>query len=196
MQDSLRTNLNLFRGWPARLNLGRFFIFMTEQEIEDGIVEYFSKWFDVHFQVKSLSGKSRIDVIMYHNSDIARDYPIGIEIKKTQKKRGTMIGDWCVQARRYTNELFHEKKATIFIYPQITGDYLKEGDFVSQHDHLSGGFYAAHNNVNPFLYKCFEIGELQKYGIKRNKVRLAINSYVIWESENPNFLDIVRLNKL
>ena len=78
---------------------------MTEQEIEDGIVEYFSKWFDVHFQVKSLSGKSRIDVIMYHNSDIAREYPIGIEIKKTQKKRGTMIGDWCVQARRYTNEL-------------------------------------------------------------------------------------------
>jgi len=31
-QDSLRTHLNLFRGWPARLNLERFFNLIMEKQ--------------------------------------------------------------------------------------------------------------------------------------------------------------------
>lgn len=173
---------------------------LSEAHLEDRLVNYFGKWFDVYFQERSLCGNHRIDILMFHNSDNSRNYPIGIEIKKGDIKRGTDIGKWCVQAQSYTKALFFEKKPFIFIAPQITGWYLDEGKMVSKHCVEDGGAAARQNNVNSFLYKSFSIGELQKYKttwpVNKNRFRLVMNTLQVWTSEDPYFLNTETLNKL
>lgn len=173
---------------------------MPEIILEDRLVNYFGKWFDVYFQVRSLCGKHRIDLLLFHNSDKSQQYPIGIEVKKGDIKRGTDIGKWCVQAKSYSSALFFEKKATIFTAPQISGWYLDEGKFVKKHPVETAGALGCQNNVNSFLYRSFGIGEMQKYTknwpVKKEHFRLVINTFEIWSSETPYILLTDILDKL
>jgi hypothetical protein len=168
--------------------------------LEDRLVNYFGKWFDVYFQVRSLCGRYRIDLIMYHHSDRSRQYPIGIEIKKGDIKRGADIGKWCLQAKSYANALFDGRKATVFTAPQISGWYLEEGKFVSKHDVEEKGSHPEQNNVNSFLYKSFGIGEMQKYKTTwpttKDQFRLVINTLRVWTSEEPFVLNTINLDKI
>lgn len=173
---------------------------MPEVELEDRIVNFFGRWFDVYFQVRSMCGKHRIDILMYHQTDSGKEYPIGIEIKKGDIKRGTDIGKWCLQAKSYSSALFDEKKPHVFTAPQITGWYLNEGKLVSQHPVDERGSFSQQNNVNSFLYRSFGIGEMQKYfttwPTRRDHFRLVINTYLVWSSENPFILQTDILDKL
>lgn len=164
----------------------------SEADLQDRLIQFFGKWFDVYFEVTSLCGKFRIDLLMYHNSDTQRNYPIGIEIKKNSIKRGTDIGKWCQQAGNYTKVLFDEKYATVFTAPQISGSYLEEGKLMAKHDVYAHGYLGAHHNINSFLYKSFGIGELQKFKSvwprPAERARLVINCKEIWSSQYPTTL--------
>lgn len=173
---------------------------MPEAELESRLIEYFGKWFGVYFQVRSMCGKYRIDLLLYHQSDIYKCYPIGLEVKKGDIKRGTDIGKWCLQAQSYTKAMFDEKTPFVFTAPQITGWYISEGKLVSQHPIDEPGSFSQQNNVNSFLYKSFSIGEMQKYYTtwpkRKDQFRLVMNTYLIWSSEKPSFLNVTNLERL
>lgn len=165
----------------------RVILFMpTEKELQHNTASYFSKWFDVEREIKSDCLKRRIDILMFHKSDKENILPIGIEIKIVDTKKGSELADWCLQAQHYSTLSFRQFKPTIFILPQITGNYLDEGLLINKHNIESPGIKGVHNNVNSFLYKAFNFGEVQKY--KFNNIyysRLVINTKQIWDSRIP-----------
>lgn len=169
-----------------------FFLFMPLQDhheavLQGRLVNFLGKWFDITIEAKSDCGKGRIDILMFHTTDKERLFPIGIEIKPHDMKKGTEIGAWCRQAHRYTTYTFEGQHATIFTAPQISGFYLEEGKLVNKHDVTKSGDAGRHHNVNPFLYRSFGIGEFQKYTqtryIKGDHYRMVINCKEVWCSE-------------
>jgi len=163
---------------------------LTEADIQDRLINYFSKWFHVDFEITSDCRKRRIDIMMFHHTDNDKLYPMGIELKKTNVKRGGDIAKWCNQASDYTKLTFKGCNPLVFIYPQISGFYLDEGSMVHKHDVDLSGSAGAHNNVNSFLYQSFGFGELQKYRHDNNQfARLTINTYIIWDSRQPMFIN-------
>jgi hypothetical protein len=173
---------------------------MSEAVLQDRLTNWFGKWFDVYFEEWSLCRTKRIDLILFHCSDKAREYPIGIEIKKGHVKKGADIAKWCNQAREYRDVLFFEKKAHIFIAPQISGWYLDEGQFVKKHNVEAFGSLGCQHNINSFLYRSFGIGELQKYkrDLRKNAdaFRLTMNTKEIWNSTKPYTFNTEILDKL
>jgi len=162
----------------------------NEGELEDRLEKYLSEWFDVERQVKSESGKSRIDMVVVHKSDKEKMYPFGIEVKVDRKKRGKDIALWFIQAVRYTKEKFKGYgKCIILTCPPISGHYLDEGPYVNNH----GGCHP-HNNVSTFLGH-FGIGEVQKYEwYGKAGYLFAYNSFTFWRS-NDDRLNINMINK-
>jgi len=79
---------------------------LTEADIQDRLINYFSKWFHVDFEITSDCRKRRIDIMMFHHTDNDKLYPMGIELKKTNVKRGGDIAKWCNQASDYTKLTF------------------------------------------------------------------------------------------
>lgn len=166
---------------------------LTESDLQDRLINYFSKWFHVEFEITSTCSTRRIDILMFHHCDNDKLYPIGIEIKKTDVKRGGEIAGWCLQAKAYTQLSFKGFTPTVFIYPQISGWYLDEGERVSKHNVELSGSAGSHNNVNSFLYKSFGFGELQRYNAGKY-CRLVINTYIIWDSAYPYSFNITKLS--
>lgn len=173
---------------------------LSEAALQSKLVNWFGRWFDVYFEVRSLCGKYRIDLLLYHNSDTERKYPIGIELKKNEVKRGSDIGKWCEQAHNYTKAIFDERICHIFVAPQISSLYLDEGKLVSKHDVMRQGAEGCQHNINSFLYRSFGFGELQKFNsiwpVKKQQMRLVINTFQIWSSDNPFFLNTPILDKI
>jgi hypothetical protein len=165
---------------------------IAEKELQKNIAIYLSSWFYVYPEITSDCKKRRIDLIIYHQSDYKENYPIGLEIKRTASKKGAEIASWCLQASDYTKLKFIGKNALIFIYPQISGYYLDEGNRVTKHDIDKPGMNGYHNNVNSYLYKVHGFGELQKYHDydKRERCRLVINTNLVWDSLTPNEFNI------
>ena len=170
----------------------------TEKELQNKIGQYLSNYFEVQFEKVSDCKKSRIDIFMYHKSDVLEQYPIGIEIKRTNVKKGAEIAKWLLQSDRYTETTFNNQKTLIFICPQISGNYFEEGLNISKHDIYGASTYSCHHNVHTFLYGAFKVGEFQKFKCYNNKehCRLAINTKIVWHSENPNSFNFERYSKL
>ena len=167
---------------------------IPEHDLRDRLVNYFSNWFEVDYEVTSLCRTKRIDLLMFHFSDTDKLFPFGIEIKKTNVKRGGDIAKWCIQANSYTKLKFNGYTPIVFVTPQISGWYLDEGERVSKHNVELSGYMGCHNNVNSFIYKCFNLGELQQYEINNIKyLRFTINTYQIWDSRTPT---VINNNKL
>ena len=146
--------------------------------------KYLNKYFYTELEVWSTDNKKRIDMIVIHKSDTQNKYPIGIEFKKDQVKRGKDIGLWVTQSMEYSEKVFTKYgRSLICTYPQISNLYLNEGDMMCQHDRNT----THHNNVNTFLAH-FKIGELQKF--KRNNIeylRIVYNAIKIWDSNRDEF---------
>jgi hypothetical protein len=165
---------------------------LPERELQGRLIKYFANYFYVLSEVPSSCLKRRIDLLMYHYSDTTKEYPIGIELKRTSVKRGTNIAEWCLQASEYTKLIFNNQTPLVFIAPQISGWYLDEGERVAKHDVQKPYTAGSHNNVNSYLYKAHGFGELQKFYDynKVGKFRLVINTFIIWDSLNPTFFNI------
>jgi len=155
---------------------------IEEPDLEDMLEKCLSRWFNVERQVWSENKKSRIDIVAVHKSDFFKEYPFGIEVKDTKKKRGLDVALWFLQALRYKKENFSGYgKCIILICPPISGHYFDEGPYVNSH-----GGCAPHNNVSTFLGH-FGIGELQKYNhYGKEGLLFAYNSSTLWRSHDDN----------
>lgn len=142
---------------------------------------YLSKFFNVEDEVWSVDNKKRIDIIATHKLDLGKKYPIGIEVKTFENKRGIEVGRWILQAYRYsTKEFKGYGKCLIIVCPQISGNYFNEGNNMNKHDIFSEeGF---DNNIGTFL-GAFNIGELQKYKRNNDKYhRIVYKGSLLWDS--------------
>lgn len=171
---------------------------IPEETTKEQFIKYFSQWFEIKAEVKSECKAGRIDIRMFHKTDILKQYPFGVELKRKNIKRGTDLGEWVLQASEYAKLKFDNRFLHVFIYPQISDKYLKEGIDISQHDVYADGINGWHYNVNSFLYKAFKIGEVQKYKNWRGKqyCRFVLNNTQIWDSSNPMYFNIDKLNNL
>lgn len=131
-----------------------------EKNLQYKIGSFLQKHFHVYYEVWSECRNKRIDILAIHRQT-KQDFVI--EVKVNEKKRGKDLANWLKQASEYNkynwklnNDIY--TNSIVLIAPQITCDYLNEGDKMSKHKDNSLKQY---NNVNTFLGQ-FGIGELMK----------------------------------
>ena len=160
---------------------------MTERELHGIIHNSLARFFIVESEVKSDCRTGRIDIIMTHKSDIAMRYPIGIEIKKFDKKTGADVGKWLHQAQRYTEMTWGKYgRIVAIVAPQISGYVFDEAQLTDQ-NHKKDGRPTPHHNVSTFLGQ-FGVGELQTYfwhdysiGKDYKRMRIVYKGWAIWD---------------
>jgi hypothetical protein len=155
---------------------------ITEPELVVNMTKYLSKFFTVTSEVWSTDGKRRIDMIIIHHSDIQKKYPIGLELKSIDKKRGKNLAEWLKQAHDYSLKEFRGfGKCLIITCPQVSGYFLNEGDLMNKHE--PGTQFCQANNVSTFLSQ-FGVGEFQKY-IENDKpyFQIVFSGQIIWSSK-------------
>lgn len=120
--------------------------------------------FDVAREVTSQCGRSRIDIVARKG-----DFCAGIEIKLSGQKRGKDLGAWLKQAMRYSGARFvvpqwsdDPVEMKIYVFPQLSGLYLDEGELMHEHSVLAWGSASAQHNVSTMLGS-LGLGELQIY---------------------------------
>jgi len=168
---------------------------MTESELQIRLSKYLDRFFQVENEVWSMDYKRRIDIVLVHKSDTAREYPIGIEIKTFDKKTGSDAGKWLHQAQEYSKISFcNYGKLMIIIAPQFSENVFCEG--LLMHKHLLNGSATHDHNVATFLGQ-FGIGEFQSYNyedrINKNmikKYRIVYNGKKIWDMSD----NVLRIN--
>ena len=165
---------------------------MTEKELQHSIWKYLIRYFNAELEVWSKDHKKRIDIAMFHKSDISREYPIGIEIKTFDKKTGSDAGKWLHQAQTYSDlEFIGYGKMLIIVAPQFSKHVFLEGDLM--HQHMINGDPSPDHNVSTFLGQ-FNIGEFQRYNFESypthtttRKARIVYNGLIIWDERNDSF---------
>jgi hypothetical protein len=165
---------------------------MTEFELRDQIISHLSRYFHTDREVKSICKTGRVDIGLVHKTDITKTYPIGIEVKRFDDKRGRDVGDWLKQAQRYSSLIWSLGKMLIIVAPQISGLVFDEGKLTS-HNHMVNGWPHPHHNVSTFLGQ-FGVGEFQRYlwhDYKLNKdtklSRIVFKGLVIWDQNEDVF---------
>ncbi len=157
---------------------------LSEKEMQNNMFNYFSQWFDVLKEVRSIDGKSRIDLVMTH-----KEHPwfrVGVEIKKNDTKRGSDLGKFLRQAGRYAQTRFvydgvEIPRFPVLIYPAVSGNFLEYIDTYRenfQHDPNH-----EHHNVNSMLGSAFGIGEIRKFDEGQGQyLRFMFSNSVLWRS--------------
>lgn len=159
---------------------------MTEAQLQQKLFDYLSRYFYVESEVWSVCHTRRIDLAMFHKSDIGHAYPVGIEIKTFSKKTGGDIGRWLMQAQTYSQLDFRNYgKMLILVAPQISGYVFEEGELTDagHHEH---GRPTSHHNVSTFIGQ-FGIGEMQSYyrtnyriDEKTKHYRFVMKGQILW----------------
>lgn len=165
----------------------------NEKILQLKLASFLSKYFEVDYEVWSVCGTKRIDLIIVHKLDIEKRYPIGIEIKVDDKKKGKQLADWIKQASTYSQLKFKGfGKCLIVTYPQVSGTYLNEGTEMNQHIDEFGQCRKDHN-IATFL-SSFGIGEMQRYyfsdyktGTKKEYLRIVYLGQIIWDLKDNDF---------
>jgi hypothetical protein len=159
----------------------------NEKELQNKMGLFLSQYFFVNYEVWSTNHVKRIDLIIVHKSDADKKYPIGIEIKIDEKKKGKELANWIKQASTYSKLNFNGfGRCLIVTYPQISGTYLNEGTEMNQHIDEFGVARKDHN-ISTFL-SSFGIGEMQRYvyenyknKTKKEYIRIVYLGQVIWD---------------
>jgi len=163
---------------------------MAEIDIQRNLEKFLSAYFEIRHEVWDIMATSRIDIMLVHKSDTEKKYPIGIEVKIDEKKRGASLAKWIKQSSRYSGVSWRGYgKALIVTYPQISELYLKEGELMNKH--VSNDEATQGHNVATFL-SMFGIGELQKYRNWDNTqlCRIVYKGQRIWDMKD----DVLRIN--
>lgn len=145
---------------------------MTEKEFSNKIVNRLLKHFTVSAEVWSECGKYRIDFIITHRKTGSN---FGLEFKRFDRKRGEEIGEFILQAQRYSMIKFKTPqgygKVPVLICPPLSYNYLicRDGEPVISKDLLGNDveYYRDrhqkqhdHHTVNGIL-GAFGIGEVR-----------------------------------
>jgi hypothetical protein len=174
---------------------------MTEKELQNKIIAYLKNWFIVYDEVESDCMKGRLDLLIYHKSDKSQLFPIGIELKKHDRKRGQDFYKLIAQARKYKRMTFRKIQVPIFICPQISEIYFVESNNYPDkiHNHrLFDRMNSMQNNVHTFVCS-FGIGQTLKFNRNgKDYIHFAYHNCRIWcslrnEFEVENYLKIKRL---
>lgn len=156
----------------------------NEKELQEKMITFLNKYFFVYKEVYSIDMKNRIDLIIIHHSDKLKKYPIGVEIKTVDKKRGKGLALWIKQAESYSKQEFKGfGKCLVITCPQISGYYLREG--VKMCNHESELDFGQANNIGTFISE-FNIGEFQKYEttLKDVRYRIVYKGQIIWDQKD------------
>jgi len=161
---------------------------MKEKDVQNLLIKKMSNYFHVEDEIWSDDKKSRIDIVMIHFSDIQGKYPIGIEVKQGNKKKGHEMGLWLKQSSTYAEKDFADfGNVIVCTYPQITGLYFQEGTEMHKHNELGHTSLSWQSNVNTFL-GAFNVGELQFYYRNEEKYyRIVFNATLIWDEYKDLF---------
>ena len=162
----------------------------TEKEFVDKLELVFNKYFTVNREVRSKSGKDRIDIIVITDNGEA----FGIECKRPNKKKGAEMFKYVEQAIRYKDAEFpikgEYKRIPIFIAPPLSYNYfiLNEEtqviDGIEWHKDRHNKDHD-HHSMNGFLGG-LGIGEVRVQGAD---FHFSFSNKFIWKSEkryNPN----------
>jgi hypothetical protein len=165
---------------------------ISEKELQSMIGRYMQRFFYIEMEVWSTNGKRRIDIAMIHKTDKDKFFPIGIEIKKFDKKTGADAGKWLHQAQDYSSlEFIGYGKMLIIVAPQFSENVFSEG--ILMHKHLEDGCAGQAHNVSTFLGQ-FNLGEFQRYNFQdyikhetKKIARIVYNGLIIWDERNDSF---------
>lgn len=150
----------------------------NEDDLQEKMAAWFSKYFNVEREVWNTTHKYRIDLVIIHKSDLNKKYPIGIEIKLAAKKTGKGLALWLKQASNYADQDFiGYGKCLIATCPQISEMYLREGTSMTNHENSA---LPQHNNIGTFIGQ-FNIGEVQK--VNQQNCRIVYKGSIIWDSQ-------------
>jgi hypothetical protein len=145
---------------------------MTEKEFSIKVVNRLSKYFMASAEVWSECGKNRIDFILTHRKT---GLNFGLEFKRFDRKRGEEIGEFILQAQRYSKLKFKilqgYAKVPVLICPPLSYNYLicRDGEAVIAKDTLGNDVehyrdrhqkHHDHHTVNGFL-GAFGVGEVR-----------------------------------
>lgn len=165
---------------------------ISEKELQESIARYLSRYFHVEREVWSIDHKKRIDIAMIHKSDIAYQYPIGIEVKTFDKKTGSDAGKWMHQAQFYSEiDFIGYGRMLIIVAPQFSEIVFSEGMLMHKHVFEEGA--SPDHNVATFLGQ-FHLGEFQRYnfqnyvtGIKKRFARIVYKGLIVWDERDDVF---------
>jgi hypothetical protein len=179
--------------------------FKVEKNKVDALLKSLSKWFYYETEVWSISGKSRIDVVLKCKKTNAI---FGVEVKSDKRKRGHDWAQFLMQAKRYSDEKFVTSFAPnpisllVFITPAM-GYYYKnvfveskqllpftpEGENIARDYQFFASRHGTegHCNVNTFIGEAFNVGEIRRFEFiaKNEKYNLPIfiyRGFTIWKA--------------
>jgi hypothetical protein len=186
----------------------------SEKIFKKKVVNYMSQYFDIYEEVPSLDGTGRIDLVLVNKDN--RDVVFGMELKKYDKKRGHDIGEWLLQAIRYSLSEFIvdgvKKSIPIVLAHGLSYDYIGVKDDVKvvnkRHyyaDRHNGDH--THHTFNGII-GVFGLGELRHlkgstYGFKIDHFIISFSNKEVWNNRNGcnnvkvnNYLPLLRGSKL
>ena len=174
----------------------------TEKELVDKMVVHFKKYFEVQREVVSKCKKNRIDLLL----TIDGKYHFAIECKIPDKKRGEEIGEYVLQANRYTKAEWEYRpgefvKALIFIYPALSYNYFilnEESIFIDGIEYHKDRHHKLHdhNTVNSFICKIADIGEVRKkpLGYQFSFMNKPIFEHIIYPHTGKDYSKVHEVN--
>lgn len=165
---------------------------MTEKEFSLKVVNKLSTYFDSTSEVWSECGKYRIDYVLTHKKT---KKPFGIEFKRFERKRGEEIGEYILQAQRYSNTKFKTvngySKMPIMICPPLSYNYLicREGEpIIANNEYgVQAEYYKdrhpknfEHHTVNGIL-GAFGVGEIRTELVRGTQfLRFILSNRILW----------------
>jgi hypothetical protein len=163
---------------------------LTEAEIVTKLVRHLSPYFNISKEVKDVTGKSRIDLVLQDKNNT--EVYFGVEVKRVNRKRGASIGEHIKQGIRYSETEFiigcKKRKLPILLAPPISYIYLicpNDKQTIDGKEYFSDRHQDGHTHhtVNGML-GVFLIGEIRKLGSATGFMfsnKLLWNSRKIWE---------------
>ena len=163
---------------------------MSEKKLIEKLELRLSEYFDITKEVWTECHTGRIDMVLECKES---HKPLGLEVKRINKKRGNDMGLLIMQAHEYSKKNFEVNqsfiKIPVFVFPALSYDYMicpeemKIIDgveyFRDRHDKNK-----THHTIQGFI-GVWNVGELRVFE-KRDKfkyIRFVFNNQEIWTNE-------------
>lgn len=176
----------------------------NENALVMAMAKRLNPYFDIEFEVWSVDGKSRIDMVLM---DKIHNKFFGIEVKMYNHKRGMNLGEHLLQSMRYVVSEFKTKhgikKMPILICPPISFTYLqcpvhesrKELDGIygkkAEYYHDRHDRNSTHHSANGMIGS-FGVGEVRTLidnGIQY--IYFTLSNQILWDSR-PAWDDTIK----
>jgi hypothetical protein len=165
---------------------------MTENQFSEFVVNRLAAYFTAEAEVWSECGKNRIDYVVTHKTT---GLHFGLEFKRFDRKRGEEIGEFILQAQRYSKSKFKTKdgfkQMPILICPPLSYNYLicrdgepviAKNEFGKDMEHFKDRHqkHHDHHTVNGIL-GAFGVGEVRTETQDRTQyLKFIMSNRLLW----------------